>query len=215
MSDVTCELFEDAADDLALGYASEPARAALLAHASSCASCGALLRNLSTTVDRLLELAPEAEPPVGFETRAVAMMGPQKRGRPGARLVGAAAVCIAIGMLAGIAIARSGERSAPGGATDVAASIVTASGTSFGRAELYRRPRARIVIVLDGQTTGHGAWSCDLQARDGSWTTVGVWTASDAPSGVWTSAVADDLAGSSTMRIRGADGTVIATGHFG
>ena len=39
---------------------------------SSCPSCRALLQGLSLTSDALLQLAPAADPPIGFESRLFA-----------------------------------------------------------------------------------------------------------------------------------------------
>jgi len=220
---VTCERFADSAEDLALGHATEPERAALLDHAASCADCGSLLRDLSATVDRLLELAPDVEPPVGFETRAVAAMrdrrGPAATARRSRRLVVCvAAACIAAGVLAGVGISRLvGE---PTRARDtviaavIAADVVTPDGSSLGVAEIHREPRARVLVVLDGPHTWRGKWSCDLRRADGSWTTVGTWAADEAPTGAWTTAITSELTASTAMRIRAADGTVIATADF-
>jgi len=54
--------------ELALGLLSGRERAAALAHVEGCPSCSAELEQLSQVADRLPQVAPEVEPPVGFET---------------------------------------------------------------------------------------------------------------------------------------------------
>ena len=57
--------------ELALGILSGRERSEVLTHLDSCATCRSELDQLATVVDDLVHLAPEAEPPVGFESRVV------------------------------------------------------------------------------------------------------------------------------------------------
>jgi hypothetical protein len=61
-------------DDLvefALGTLSGRSRALVLDHLETCAHCTAESESLADAADTLLWLAPEAEPPLGFETRVI------------------------------------------------------------------------------------------------------------------------------------------------
>src|ERR1700689_1140582 len=61
-------------DDLiefALGTLSGRSRAAVLDHLETCAHCNAEVESLADVTDKLLWLAPEAEPSLGFETRLI------------------------------------------------------------------------------------------------------------------------------------------------
>jgi hypothetical protein len=61
-------------DDLiefALGTLSGRSRALVLDHLETCAHCTAESEALADAADTLLWLAPEAEPPLGFETRVI------------------------------------------------------------------------------------------------------------------------------------------------
>ena len=77
--------------ELALGTLDGRDRATLLAHVQTCPACEAELDELSALADQLLEVAPEAEPPVGFETalfdrlRAEEGAGPVARPWPAGR----------------------------------------------------------------------------------------------------------------------------------
>lgn len=57
--------------ELALGLLSGPERAAGLAHLVACPSCREQVDDMARVADRLLLLAPEAEPPAGFESRVL------------------------------------------------------------------------------------------------------------------------------------------------
>jgi hypothetical protein len=57
--------------DLAVGVLDGRERAVVLEHVADCASCTAELEQLTAVVDSLVHVAPEAEPPIGFETRVL------------------------------------------------------------------------------------------------------------------------------------------------
>ncbi len=66
-----CQAVELVAPDLALGLLSGDERSATLGHLERCERCRALVEDLARAVDRLLLTAPGAEPPEGFECRAL------------------------------------------------------------------------------------------------------------------------------------------------
>lgn len=101
---MTCAEFTDHAAELALGTLEGEHRAPALMHADACPSCRALLQDLSLTSDALLQLAPSAEPPVGFESRLFDILSgdrvvPRTRRwrRPLAVFTAAAAVAVILG----------------------------------------------------------------------------------------------------------------------
>jgi hypothetical protein len=81
---VNCQQFEEQAVELALGGVDEPRRAELARHAATCPSCHVRLEELSWLGERLLLLAPEIEPPPGFESRVL-----ERLAAPGASGAGA------------------------------------------------------------------------------------------------------------------------------
>lgn len=102
------EAVQEAAAELALGLLSGPERAEALAHLESCAACRTTLEELSDVADRLLLLAPEAEPPAGFETAVLARAegaGHPRRG-PRRTVLIAAAVALVIGAVGGALLMR-------------------------------------------------------------------------------------------------------------
>jgi hypothetical protein len=96
MTDMNCEDFERLGAELALGTLDGRERAEVLAHVEHCPNCRQELLLLSDIADRLVELTPSAEPPVGFETRVLAVLsaaGPASvmgAALPGAALPGVA-----------------------------------------------------------------------------------------------------------------------------
>ena len=72
MTGLDCAQLLDLAPELAAGNLCGEERAAAIAHLATCASCQQEVNSLTTVTDRLLLLAPPAEPPNGFEQRVLA-----------------------------------------------------------------------------------------------------------------------------------------------
>jgi hypothetical protein len=71
---MNCDEVRQLAPELALGIADGAERAAALRHLAECGECRRVLEGLSEVTDELLMLAPEHEPPAGFESRVLAHM---------------------------------------------------------------------------------------------------------------------------------------------
>jgi hypothetical protein len=63
------EEFLSELSEVALGVASGRRRAEILRHVENCSVCSNELDNLALTADAVLRLAPEIDPPLGFESR--------------------------------------------------------------------------------------------------------------------------------------------------
>ncbi|HVB06382.1 MAG TPA: zf-HC2 domain-containing protein [Acidimicrobiales bacterium] len=147
---VRCEEREDALCALALGELHGEERAGLLAHVESCSRCAGLLEHLSFVADSLLELAPAAEPPLGFEVRVLEEMRrlrPPRR-HPRRTLVAAAALVVA---LAGFGLGRLGAgHPAPTRAAPVALATFRSGAMSEGEALAYPGTPGRLLVTVDG-----------------------------------------------------------------
>ncbi|MGZ4212251.1 MAG: hypothetical protein ACXVQV_03360 [Actinomycetota bacterium] len=112
MMNETCELTRELLPELALGTLGGEDRARSLDHVLSCADCSAELAALSRVADGLLTLAPQQEPPAGFEDRVLAQFRrerPRRRARRIAAFAAAAAVVAALAT-GGTLAATSHER---------------------------------------------------------------------------------------------------------
>lgn len=92
--------------ELAAGVASGEERARALAHLARCRGCRQELDAVTKVVDDLLLLAPEAEPPAGFETSVLAQLTPVRRPRRRTwklAVLQAAALVVVAGIAAGLA----------------------------------------------------------------------------------------------------------------
>ena len=204
-----CEAFEADAAELALGHIGEPHRAGLLDHAAGCPRCRELLADLATICDRMLDLAPEIEPPAGFEARALARMAPPASARSRLpRLATAAAALAVLLLVAGVVIGRATDEDAP---TSVASgTIVGDDGGRIGTAELERGDPSRIVLTMDGPSDWPGVWTCEVETG-GGWVEVGRWRADEVTNHVWAAGIDPALDQTTRMRILSDSGKVIAT----
>ena len=89
--------------ELAMGVASGEVRARCLAHLAGCADCRRELEDVADTVDALLLLAPEHEPPTGFDARVLAALDQRpSRHRIRTGLLVAAAVVLVASLATGL-----------------------------------------------------------------------------------------------------------------
>jgi hypothetical protein len=191
-----CEVFSDDLALLALGTLTGRDRAVLLAHLEGCAQCSDEVEQLSLAADSLLPLAPEVNPPAGFEVRVFERMGIEvpSRGRPALsvprRLVlGVAAAVVALGGAFGVGLwVDRGPSPAP---TQAVARLFESDLTSANqnRGELYiaqGHPGWLFMTVDDTSMTGYV--TCELQTESGGDVTVGRFWLS-AGQGTWASAL--------------------------
>jgi RNA polymerase sigma factor (sigma-70 family) len=71
MRELTCHQCHEIAAELALDTISGIERTQALAHLDNCTTCRDTVSALTLTVDRLIELIPETQPPPGFEHRVM------------------------------------------------------------------------------------------------------------------------------------------------
>jgi hypothetical protein len=111
-----CERYVDNLAELALGTLTGRQRFATLGHVESCTHCADELEQLSRVSDAVLHMAPDVEPPLGFEVRVCSRMeSDQIRAPRHARhrllLAGAAAVvALALGLGIGLSVGSSPSR---------------------------------------------------------------------------------------------------------
>ena len=72
MTVIGCAAARERAPELALGTLTGAERAEVLLHVNGCARCQASVDEFAEIADVLPHLAPEAEPPLGFERRVLA-----------------------------------------------------------------------------------------------------------------------------------------------
>lgn len=168
-----CEELREPLVELALGIASGEQRARVLEHVARCPSCRRLLGELAQVGDELLRLAPEHEPPAGFESRVLEELPPSRRhderrplaklslrGRRALALASvAAALAAAGGTAAGVLVATHDERqlgvqlqavlSRAHGQYIAVAELRNMSGRELGLVFHYGGDRSWVFVTLD------------------------------------------------------------------
>ena len=201
---MTCEDLRALAAELALDELTGNDRAVALDHLTSCDKCRALVADLASVADTLLLLAPEVEPPSGFESRVVARVTPVPVRRRRLQLVAAAVVAVLAGGAAGLVLGHRGDtRSLP-----VAAVLTSADGRTAGSVVLADGPD-RMTCVFEDPRFG-GAYDVEVVLADGSTTDVGSFSAEGAPWS-WTVRLPIDAADVRVVRVLGEGGAVRAT----
>ena len=211
--------------ELALGVLEGDERGDALAHLAGCAACRAEVRHLAEAVDAVVALAPEAEPPVGFESAVIARIADERAGRateeaPGRRrrwlvAAAAAALLLVLGIGVALVVAREGR-----GASSVATARMEApDGATVGEVWRTSEPDAAVFVSVPAwagiDTVGPAAprYALRLDLAGGDTIEVGDFTLGD---GVSSWAVATDLDGEDIRAVSVVDdtGRVWCTGRF-
>ncbi|MCU1390825.1 MAG: hypothetical protein JWL72_4163 [Ilumatobacteraceae bacterium] len=204
---ITCEAFDAAAAELAFELVDPEARDVLLAHAAGCDRCRAELESLSVTADLLVLLAPDGEPPMGFEQRAVEAMVGQRRSRRWLMLAAAAAVLFVVGL--GIGSWRSHDDST---STFRQAVLVDDHGASFGSASLAWSDDVVLTMSLKGLDAGD--YRCLVETSDGRTHLVATWPIGAEGTGWWAVPLQLDARSVHSVLIQDDDGTPVASAVF-
>jgi anti-sigma factor RsiW len=175
--------------DLAIGVLDGRERAAVLDHVADCASCTAELEQLTAVVDSLVHVAPEVEPPIGFETRVLnRLQVPSSiptihRGWRRSLLASAAAAVVALAFGIGWVVhSATGSRvvnaiGSPKGYV-AEATLVTPGGQSTGSVSVYPgyagSPSWLFMTVSTPSWTGSAR--CAITSTDGTTHIIGAFS---------------------------------------
>jgi anti-sigma factor RsiW len=105
VSALSCAEVRELAPELALGILGGAERAEVVLHVNGCARCQAHVAELTEVADAIPQLAPEAEPPVGFEARVLRRLGEGER-RTRRRWIAVAAAVAAAAIIVSITAVR-------------------------------------------------------------------------------------------------------------
>lgn len=147
MNALGCPDVREVAPDFAFGILDGEARADVLLHLDHCPTCQRFVSELSETADAMVLLAPEAEPPPGFERRALDRIVETSRRRRWRTTKLVAATAAAAAILSVVAVRIVDQNREP--ATNLAAAgtaetvaMVGADGQRVGKVD----------VVSDGTT---------------------------------------------------------------
>ncbi len=177
----SCEEARAIAPELALGIAPGDERARALVHLAGCDECRRYVEELSTVADELLLVAPDHEPPPGFESRVLAGMHPPReraarRRRPLIPMFAAASAALATAV--GLWLAVHGELDVANRYQDTlavahgeylsAAELTAPNGRRAGTAFGYQgEPSWVLVTVYESPQLEPGLYSVEVTTKEG------------------------------------------------
>ncbi len=204
---------------LALGELSGRARADALTHLMACRSCREQVDALIEVSEQLLLAAPEAEPPVGFESGVVEQFVATPKARAGRRRLTTAIAGIAAAV-ALIAAGAVGARLTDRGHGDISeARMITPTGRDVGNVWQYEGDPSWIFVAVPGWRNWDVVADAELdyrleaQLHDGSTVELGP-IAFSAEDGSWATTTTLDTTTIANVSIVDETGHVWCTGTF-
>jgi len=218
ISALSCAEARELAPELALGILSGAERAEVLLHVNGCARCQAYVAELTEAADVIPQLAPEAEPPAGFEARVLRRLDEGER-RTRRRWIGAVAAVAAAAMIVSITVVRVVE-SGDSSSKPVAANTTQAEKPVPVPMELTSAPLpAGWAYVYDGHAVAvsvsygmtPGGYAVQVKSPDGRAENIGTMTVSD-NHGSWTGRSSRPITAGSTISLVDATGAAVCHG---
>jgi hypothetical protein len=216
-----CDEFSDRMGELALGVLTGRERAQALSHLESCQRCSDEVEQLSRVADAVVLVAPEIEPPMGFETRLFERMGvadvrPRRRLRAKRwipAVVAAAAAAAALGWGLSLTSSRAPTVTAQAQHPKAVSAKLVENGEVVGNVVAFGGDKPWMSMMLE-DSTARGTVSCVVVTNDGKTHRVGTFEAR-AGYGAWVAPLHVDPADVHTAEVVSPSGTVIATATLG
>jgi hypothetical protein len=194
----TCVDVRGLIPEAALELLSGTERAEVLDHLDGCESCRELMHDLSEVADDLVLLAPNGEPPSGFEQRVLARIVPVRPRRRRAVVAGA----IAAAVLAVVAFAAGRAVSSTSSVREVA--MRAPSGEVVGDAYLHGGDPTWVFVAVPGWSNNSTAYRLRVTYLDGT-------TSEIKGSGSWGTVLPGDPEQVRELAVIGDDGSVWCT----
>ena len=210
-----CDAMRDDLATIALGIESGRRRAEVLAHVERCSSCSDELERLSIVADAVLDLAPEIEPPLGFEMRLARRLqtgapsrAPVRRRRAGAFAL-AAAVLVVLGLGVGVLVSSPTSTNPGPASSRLAEANLSSSGHVVGKVILSAGEPSWMLMTIDS-----GSWSgpvtCEVVLAGGKVETIGRFNLAGGY-GAWGAPLSSPAREVRGARLVAPDGTVLAS----
>jgi len=216
-----CERYAGDLAELALGSLAGRDRARALDHVESCPRCAEELEQLTRVADTLVQVAPEVDPPMGFEVRLFERMGVTPADRSHRRwrvprwvpVVAAAAAALAVGLGLTLTSSTAPTVSAPARTHDgVVSAPLVEHGETVGRVAFGGTQPWMSMMLAD--SSARGTVDCVVVTKDGVTHHVGSFVAR-AGYGAWIAPLRVAPADVRSAEVVSPSGTVIATATLG
>jgi hypothetical protein len=231
-----CNEVSDDLAELSLGVLTGRDRARVLSHVESCPRCAEELEQLARVADTVVQVAPEVEPPLGFDVRLFEKMGVRddlrdrrandapgrgverrsrlRRWAPAALTAAAAVVALGIGL--GVALssgqAPSSQAHPAANGSVLTAALVTPGGQQIGRVAIGGAKPWMSMTLADSDV--QGTVSCVVVTHDGVHHWVGTFVAREGY-GAWIAPLHVTPSDIRSAEVVSPSGTVIGTATLG
>jgi hypothetical protein len=214
-----CEGYSEDLAELALGVLTGRDRARVLSHVESCPRCAEELEQLARVADTIVQVAPESEPPLGFEVRLFERMGVADVRRRRFRRshwipvsVAAAAAALALGLGLGLSSSPAPSATAQGHHRSVSGDLVE-NGRLVGHVAAFGGSKPWMSMTL-ADSSARGTVNCVVVTDQGVTDRVGTFVARQGY-GAWSAPLSVNPADLRTAEVVSPSGTVIATAALG
>ncbi|HEV3188110.1 MAG TPA: zf-HC2 domain-containing protein [Acidimicrobiales bacterium] len=213
----SCEEFQEDLTAIALGTLSGRRRSEVLRHVENCPQCAAELEQLSMVADAVLQLAPEEDPPVGFELRLARRLQADAAPRQTNRFrrvsyLAAAALIVVIGFGVG-ALVESGNTNTTGSSTaNLASATLRSHGQNVGEVFVSGGKPSWMFMTIDSRSWS-GLVTCELILANGKVETIGQFGLSSGY-GSWGAPLTSPAGEVRSARLTTASGVVLASANF-
>jgi hypothetical protein len=218
MSVLTCAEVREFAPELALGILGGAERAEVVLHVNECVRCQAAVVELTEAADVIPQLAPEAEPPLGFEDRVLRRLGADRRRsrRRWTASIAAAAAAAAIFSITVVRVVESGDSpstrvAAPATRATAPVAVAMESSTFHVPAGWAYVSGAHGVAVTVSYGVASGGYAVQVKSPDGSAENLGTMTIQD-NHGSWTGRSTRPITNGSTIALVDAAGAAVCHG---
>jgi anti-sigma factor RsiW len=164
MTVMTCAVARELAPEFALDALTASERSEMLSHLDTCVRCQAFVDSFTEVVDALPQLAPEIEPPAGFERRVRLAMGERHR-RSVRRRVAVLAATAAAAAILSVGVVRIVD-AGRGDATEVAppqqSVAMRSDGVRVGSVTVSGHEKVSLAVTVD-YAVPDGAYDLELR----------------------------------------------------
>lgn len=214
-----CEAIQDELTELALGTLFGRSRSEVLDHVGLCPRCAATLEQLSIVADTLLQLAPEIEPPLGFELRlaerlqASAKVNRPRRFRRASAISAVALILVVLSFGLGTLLStKSDNNQGQLARINLATANLTSNGKVLGEAMISEGAPGWIFVTIDGRAWS-GTVTCDVTLAGGTIERIGVFKLSGGY-GAWGAPLTAPAGNVRSAQLITPNGTVLASAQF-
>lgn len=211
MTGSDCTATRERAAEFALGILDGSDRDELLVHLSGCARCQSVVDELIEVADGLPHLAPEAEPPTGFQHAVLAAMRPTRRRSAckGVAVLAATAAAVAISSLAVVRVIDAGRDVGRTTASPALRTIAMTGvdGQVVGMMTVSRGDPAALAISVD-YAVPDGRYAVELQTKGGARSPIATLTVTGGK-GAWTGPAVLPAHNTATVALLDQSGVVV------